>query len=115
MRYLTLAEVLDLHRRVMEQSGGSQLVRDLGALTSAVAQPRMTFEGRDLYLELVDKAAALGFSLISNHPFVEGTSESGTPSWRHFSCSTATSSGPRWRKRNASSSTWRPAAVLASN
>ena len=58
MRFLTLPEVLDLHRRVMEQSGGSQLVRDLGALTSAVAQPRMTFEGRDLYPELVDKAAA---------------------------------------------------------
>lgn len=77
MRYLTLPEVLDLHRRVMEQSGGSQLVRDLGALTSAVAQPRMTFEGRDLYPELVDKAAASGFSLISNHPFVDGNKRVG--------------------------------------
>lgn len=77
MRYLTLPEVLDLHRRVMEQSGGSQLVRDLGALTSIVAQPRMTFEGRDLYPELVDKAAALGFSLISNHPFVDGNKRVG--------------------------------------
>lgn len=77
MRFLTLPEVLDLHRRVMEQSGGSQLVRDLGALTSAVTQPRMTFEGRDLYPELVDKAAALGFSLISNHPFVDGNKRVG--------------------------------------
>lgn len=41
VRYLALPEGLDLHRRVMEQGGGSQLVRDLGALTSAVAQPRM--------------------------------------------------------------------------
>ena len=64
MRYLTLAEVLDLHRRVVEQPKGSQAIRDLSGLTSAVAQPRMTFEGRDLYPSLEEKAGALCFSLI---------------------------------------------------
>lgn len=84
MRYLTLSEVLALHRLVAEQSGGSAAVRDLGALESAVAQPRMTFEGRDLYATLADKAAALGFSIIQNHPFVDGNKRVGHASMETF-------------------------------
>jgi death-on-curing protein len=49
IRYLTLIEVLSLHRQIIEQSGGALGVRDLGALESALAQPRMTFGGEDLY------------------------------------------------------------------
>ena len=72
MRYLTLYEVLELYRGIMEQSGGAIGVRDLNALESALAQPRMTFGGQELYPTIVEKAAALGFSLIKNHPFVDG-------------------------------------------
>ena len=72
MRYLTLGEVLALHRQVIEFSGGSLGLRDLGALESAVAQPRATFGGADLHASLLDKAAALAFSLIGNHAFVDG-------------------------------------------
>jgi death-on-curing protein len=72
MRYLTLSEVLEIYRRVIQQSGGTMGIRDLGALESAIAQPRMTFGGEELYSTLVEKAAALGFSLIQNHPFVDG-------------------------------------------
>ena len=77
MRYLTLGEVLELHRRVVAQTGGASALRDLGALESAVAQPRMTFGGEDLYPDLPAKAAALGFSLIRNHPFVDGNKRIG--------------------------------------
>ena len=77
MRHLTLAEVLALHRQVVEQTGGSQAIRDLSGLASAVAQPRMTFEGRDLYPSTAEKAAALCFSLILNHPFVDGNKRVG--------------------------------------
>jgi death-on-curing protein len=77
VRYLTLAEVLDLHRRVTAQSGGAWGVRDLGALESALAQPRMTYAGEDLYATFAEKAAALGFSLIGNHPFVDGNKRVG--------------------------------------
>ena len=69
MRYLTLAEVMDLYRRVMERSGGRVGILNLPALESALAQSRMTFEGKDLYPSIVEKASALGFSLINNHPF----------------------------------------------
>ncbi|NIW43285.1 MAG: type II toxin-antitoxin system death-on-curing family toxin [Gammaproteobacteria bacterium] len=77
MRYLALNEVLDLHQRLLEQSGGAAGIRDLGALESALAQPRMTFGGEDLYPSIVDKATALGFSLINNHPFVDGNKRVG--------------------------------------
>jgi death-on-curing protein len=72
VRVLSLAEVLHLHRRIVESSGGSLGIRDLGALESAIAQPRMTFETHDLYPSLVEKTAALGYSLVMNHPFVDG-------------------------------------------
>ena len=76
-RFLSLAEVFDLYGRVLVEGGGSSAVRDLGALESALAQPRMTFGEEDLYPSLVDKAAALGFSLIRNHPFVDGNKRIG--------------------------------------
>jgi death on curing protein len=62
MRYLTLEEVLELHRLLRERTGGAAGVRDLGALESAVAQPLMSFGGRDLYPTLADKSSALAFS-----------------------------------------------------
>ena len=77
IRYLSLEEVLELHRLVLRQSGGLEGLRDLGGLESAVAQPQMTFDGQDLYPCLPTKAAALGFSLIRNHPFVDGNKRIG--------------------------------------
>ena len=77
MRYLTLGEVLALHQRLLEQTGGGGGLRDLGALESAIAQPKMTVAGEDLYPDLAAKAAALGFSLIKNHPFVDGNKRVG--------------------------------------
>ena len=77
MRYLTFAEVLELHRRVVAETGGASALRDLGALESATAQPRASFGGNDLYPSLEEKAAALAFSLIQNHPFVDGNKRAG--------------------------------------
>lgn len=77
MRFLTLIEVLELHHKVIELSGGAFGIRDVGLLESAIAQPRMTFGGEDLYPSLLEKAAALGFSIIMNHPFVDGNKRTG--------------------------------------
>jgi death-on-curing protein len=84
IRYLTLEEVLEIHRLVLEQSGGLGGVRDLGALDSALAQPQMAFGGQDLYAGLADKAAALGFSLVCNHPFVDGNKRVGHAAMETF-------------------------------
>jgi death-on-curing protein len=77
VRYLTLGEVLELHRRVLEAAGGGAGLRSLAALESAVAQPRMTFENQDLYRDVAAKGAALAFSLIQNHPFIDGNKRVG--------------------------------------
>ncbi len=77
MRHLSVAEVLTLHRLIMEQAGKISILRDLGALESAVAQPRHSFGGADLYPTLAAKAGALGFSLIKNHPFLDGNKRVG--------------------------------------
>ena len=84
MRYLTLNEVFELHHYLIEQYGGSEGIRDLGALESALAQPRMTFGGEDLYPTIVEKASALGFSLIKNHPFVDGNKRIGHAAMETF-------------------------------
>jgi len=76
-RYLSLAEVLELHRQIIESTGGSSGLRDLGGLQSALAQPQMTFAGVDLYPTLAEKTAALGFSIIQNHPFIDGNKRAG--------------------------------------
>ena len=77
MRYLGLSEVVELHRRLLEQTDGAAGIRDLGALESALAQPKMALAGLDLYPTLADKAAALCFSLVGNHPFVDGNKRVG--------------------------------------
>ncbi len=84
MRYLTLGEVVELHRLILEGTGGASGIRDLGALDSALAQPHATFGGQDLYPDLVDKAAALCFSLVQNHPFLDGNKRIGHAAMETF-------------------------------
>lgn len=82
MRHLGLAEVIALHRLVIETSGGAHGIRDLGGLEAAIAQPRMTFGGDDLYPTLQEKAAALGFSLVRTTRSWMATSAWRMPPWR---------------------------------
>jgi death-on-curing protein len=77
IRFISLDEVLKLHELLLQQSGGQAGLRDLGMLESAIAQPEMTFGGQALYPTLADKAAALCFSLVMNHPFVDGNKRIG--------------------------------------
>jgi len=84
MRYLLIAEILDLHERLLADSGGASGVRDLGALESAVGQPHATFGGQDLYPDLVAKAAALCYSLVMNHPFIDGNKRIGHAAMETF-------------------------------
>lgn len=61
----------------MRRSGGLVGIQNLSALESAVEQPRMTFGGEELYPTLVEKAAAIGFAIIQNHPFTDGNKRTG--------------------------------------
>ncbi len=77
MESLTAEQVLFIHARLTEETGGSHGVRDLGMLLSAVGRPGATFEGQELYPDLFSQAAALMESLINNHPFVDGNKRTG--------------------------------------
>ena len=72
MKSLGYRQVLWIHRRVVEETGGSLGMRDGRLLRSALARPHTSFGGQDLYPTLFEKAAALFESLIRNHPFVDG-------------------------------------------
>ena len=84
MRYLTLGELIELHRQIIEQSGGADGIRDLGLAESALAQPQMSFGGEELYPTLAEKGAALCFSLVMNHPFVDGNKRIGHAAMETF-------------------------------
>jgi len=84
MRYLTLGEIVQLHRRLLESTGGTDGIRDFAALESATAQPKATFGDVDLYPTLVEKAAALCLSLVQNHPFVDGNKRLGHAAMETF-------------------------------
>jgi death-on-curing protein len=84
MRYLTLGEVVDLHRRVLQTTGGASGIRDFGVLESSVAQPKATLGGVELYPTLIEKAAALAFSLVQGHPFVDGNKRAGHAAMETF-------------------------------
>ncbi len=77
MRYLTLAEIVDLHLLIAKATGGASGIRNLGALESAIAQPKATFDGKDLYRSITEKAAVLCFSIVQGHPFVDGNKRTG--------------------------------------
>jgi death-on-curing protein len=59
-----MQEVLELHRWALQAFGGLDGVRDVGMVDSALVAPQMTFGGVELHSTLVEKAAALAFSLV---------------------------------------------------
>ena len=75
-------QVLYLYRQISRQLGGTVGLRDQGLLESAVYRPQATFGGQDLYPDLFSKAAALGHSLIANHPFIDGNKRVGYAAMR---------------------------------
>jgi death-on-curing protein len=83
-RSLTRAEVLFIHQAALAANGGMPGLRDMALLDSAVAQPQMSFGGADLYPTVIEKAAAIGFSLMNNHPFVDGNKRVGWAAMRTF-------------------------------
>jgi death-on-curing protein len=72
VNYLSVKQLLFLHMLLIDATGGTQGVRDVGLLEAAAARPRATYGARELYAEVFAKAAALMHSLILNHPMIDG-------------------------------------------
>ncbi len=82
MRYLYPKQILYLYQQIIERTGGKADLRDQGLLESAAYRPQASFGGQDLYPDLFSKAAALGQSIIANHPFVDGNKRTGFEAMR---------------------------------
>ena len=74
---LSKLQVLLIHDQLISETGGSSGLRDEGMLDSALNAPFQTFGGEDVYPSLQQKAARLCFSLVKNHPFVDGNKRIG--------------------------------------
>ncbi len=74
---ISLEKVLLLHQLIAEETGGDPNVRDLNLLDIALNSAFQTFDGKELYPTKQEKAARIGYSLISNHAFVDGNKRIG--------------------------------------
>ena len=74
---LSKSQILLLHEQLIAATGGSSGLRDEGMLGSALNAPFQTFDGKDVYPALQQKAAHLCFGLVKNHPFIDGNKRIG--------------------------------------
>ncbi len=75
--FLTIDEIVAIHRDQIARYGGSEGVRDWGLLQSAIAVPAASFGGQFLHGDLCEMAAACLFHIVRNHPFIDGNKRVG--------------------------------------
>ncbi|HBH27478.1 MAG: type II toxin-antitoxin system death-on-curing family toxin [Desulfofustis sp. PB-SRB1] len=77
MKFLTLTEVLEIHRDQIARYGGTTGIRDIELLKSALGMPAATYGGEFLHTDAFEMAAAYLFHLVKNHPFLDGNKRVG--------------------------------------
>ena len=77
MIWITADDVIQIHSRVIQRSGGMDGLRDRASLEAAISAPMQSLGGQDLYPTTVEKIARLGYGLASNHAFVDGNKRIG--------------------------------------
>ena len=77
MEMIALEEIIIFHEKIIEKTGGSQGVRDIGLIESAINRPFQTYDGIEFYPEIESKISAITYSLINNHGFVDGNKRIG--------------------------------------
>ena len=78
MKKLSKEQILMLHTQLIQQTGGSDGIRDYNLLDSALETPFQSFGGDELYPTIQAKAARLGYGLIKNHCMIDGNKRIGT-------------------------------------
>ena len=74
---LTKEQILLLHTQLIETTGGSDGIRDLGLLESALESPFQSYSGEELYPSIQAKAARLCYGLVKNHAMIDGNKRIG--------------------------------------
>lgn len=77
MIVLSKQQILLLHSQLISGTGGSDGLRDVGLLESAINSPFQQFGNEDLYPTIQQKASRLCFGLVNNHPFIDGNKRIG--------------------------------------
>jgi death on curing protein len=77
MKYISIDYILKLHKKLILATGGSDGVRDIELLKSAVENSKSTFGGEELYPSIEDKCVNICYSIINNHAFIDGNKRIG--------------------------------------
>lgn len=77
MIWVTAEDVIAIHGRIIETTGGLDGLRDQAGLEAAVSAPLQSFDGVDLFPSDIEKIARIGFGLASNHAFIDGNKRIG--------------------------------------
>lgn len=77
MDYLTKADIVLIHNRLIEETGGLHGIRDAGIVASVAAQPQQSVFGKELYPTIPLKAAVYARNIITQHPFLDGNKRTG--------------------------------------
>ena len=77
MIILTVDEVIELHSKMIERTGGSDGLRDKNLLESAVFSATTSFDGNEVYPTVEEKASRLMYAITNNHAFVDGNKRIG--------------------------------------
>lgn len=77
MKSISLEDLVLFHSKIIKATGGSDGVRDIGLIESALSKAVVTFDGQELYKDNEDKIAAITWGLIKNHGFVDGNKRIG--------------------------------------
>lgn len=74
---LSIDEILCVHEKLLKKTGGLSGIRDIGLLESAVYSTIQSFGGNDIYPTPIERSARLAFSIVKNHPFIDGNKRTG--------------------------------------
>jgi death-on-curing protein len=77
MKTISIEEVVLFQKKIIDKTGGTIGIRDLGLVESALNKALLTFDGQDLYKELEEKISVIIYALIKNHGFVDGNKRIG--------------------------------------
>lgn len=84
LRYVDVRQVYFIHQLIVKRAGTKAGIRDFALLHSAIERPKATWQGKDLYKTIFDKAAALLQSLCMNHPFTDANKRTAWASTHKF-------------------------------
>ncbi|MGP1564861.1 MAG: type II toxin-antitoxin system death-on-curing family toxin [Treponema sp.] len=77
MNFFSDEQILQIHSSLITKTGGIDGIREYNLLDSSLKSIFQTFDGKELYPSILDKAAQLCYALIENHPFLDGNKRIG--------------------------------------